>query len=95
MAYVRYPYAQDYADFMPGAVFVLLVVAALGTIFESEDQKFFLLQVWQNPDYLTSFVKNGTFLAFIPVFFEGGFWLVELGRQDARSSQDEGGSTAP
>ena len=66
MAYVRYPYTQDYADFMPGAVFVLLIVAALGTIFESDDQKFFLLQVWENPEYLMSFLKNGFFLAFIP-----------------------------
>ena len=32
MAYLRYPYTQDYADFMPGAVFVLLLVAALGHV---------------------------------------------------------------
>ena len=82
MAYLRYPYAQDYADFMPGAVFALLVVASLGTIFESDDQKFFLLQVWQNPAYLKSFLKNGTVLAFIPVFFEGVFWLLELNRME-------------
>lgn len=82
MAYLRYPYAQDYADFMPGAVFVLLVVAALGTIFESGQQKFFLVQVWNNRDYLLSFLKNGVFLAFIPVFFEGGFWMLELSREE-------------
>ena len=29
MAYIRYPYAQDYADFMPGAVFVLLLVVVV------------------------------------------------------------------
>ena len=41
MAYLRYPYTQDYADFMPGAVFVLLLVAALGYMFQSDDQQFF------------------------------------------------------
>jgi hypothetical protein len=82
MAYLRYPYAQSYADFMPAAVFVLLIVFSLGTIFESDDQKFFLLQVWQNTDYLKTFLKNGIVLAFIPVFFEGVFWLIELNRMD-------------
>jgi len=85
MAYLRYPYAQDYADFMPGAVFVLLVVAALGALHGSHDQKFFLPQVWQKPEYLLDFLRNGVFLAFIPVFFEGAFWLLELSRSDARS----------
>lgn len=42
MAYVRYPYAQDYADFLPGAVFVLLVVGSLGFLFHSQDQQFYL-----------------------------------------------------
>lgn len=75
MAYLRYPYTQDYADFMPGAVFVLLIVATLGYLFQSDDQKFFLQQVWQNKTYLMAFLKNGLFLAFVPVFFEGLYWL--------------------
>ena len=82
MAYLRYPYAQDYADFMPGAVFVLLIVAALGTLFESDDQKFFLATVWASEQYRLDFLRNGVFLAFIPVFFEGGFWLLELSREE-------------
>ena len=41
MAYLRYPYAQDYADFMPGAVFVLLLVGTLGYVFHSDDQQSF------------------------------------------------------
>ena len=168
MAYMRYPYAQDYADFMPGAVFVLLVVAALGSFFESEDQKFFLMQVYENreslpdepeskevrahvrgrfagsasgavelegeividgelageitlldeddalppsdpdagggddavvsggaagfmgsPDLRTMFLKNGVFLAFIPIFFEAGFWMFELTREEARQRERE------
>ena len=40
MAYFRYPYTQDYADFMPGAVFVLLLVGSLGVLFQSDDRRF-------------------------------------------------------
>jgi len=75
MAYMKYPYATDYADFMPGAVFVMLLVVALGFLFQSDDQKFFLTQVFANQAYLLSFLKNGVFLAFIPVFFEALYWL--------------------
>ena len=64
---------------MPGAVFVLLIVATLGYLFQSEDQKFFLAQIWKNKYYLVIFIKNGVFLAFIPVFFEACFWIVQLG----------------
>jgi hypothetical protein len=86
MAYLRYPYAQDYADFMPGAVFVLLLVASLGKLFGNEDQAFFLERVWRNQSYLIEFLRNGAYLAFIPVFFEGGFWLLELTRDEDRES---------
>ena len=86
MAYLRYPYAQDYADFMPGAVFVLLLVAALGFLFNSDDQKWFLLQVWGDSAILQDFVRNGAFLAFIPVFVESMVWVGMLyggaGRED-------------
>lgn len=78
MAYLRYPYASDYADFMPAALFVLLLVASLGYLFESEDQKFFLVQVWSNPEWTLSFARNGLSLAFVPVFAEGIFWLAHL-----------------
>ena len=51
MAYVRYPYTQDYADFMPAAVFVLLLVHGTGKAASSDrtDQKFFLLQRLAEP----------------------------------------------
>lgn len=77
MAYLRYPYAQDYADFMPAAVFGLLMVTALGYLFESADQKFFLKTVYSEPKFLESFLRNGLFLAFIPVFFEACYWLLD------------------
>jgi hypothetical protein len=82
MAYLKYPYAQDYADFIPGAVFALLIVATLGYLYQSDDQKFFLPQVYGNQEYLTIFLRNGVFLSFIPVFFEALFWLLHLGWED-------------
>ncbi|MEW4528404.1 hypothetical protein [Maioricimonas sp. JC845] len=98
MAYLRYPYAQDYADFMPGALFVLLLVAALGYLFGSPDQEFFLLRVTRNDSYLFSLLTNGVFLAFIPVFFELMFWMFELGRDaeavEADSASDPATSIA-
>jgi len=86
MAYLRYPYAQDYADFMPGAVFVLLLVFSLGKLHDSHDQVFFLKQIFANSGFTIDFLRNGTFLAFIPVFFEGAFWLFELSRKEEESS---------
>ena len=81
MAYLRYPYTQDYADFMPGAVFVLLLVASLGYLFESQDQQFFLERVLydaQHPEYRHMFLRNGLLLAFIPVFTEAVYWLLVI-----------------
>jgi hypothetical protein len=83
MAYVRYPYAQDYADFMPGALFVLLVVGAMGRLYGSSDHVFFLVQVFQNRDFLHSFLRNGAFLAFIPLFFEVGYWFSDMHRWES------------
>ncbi len=76
MAYLRYRYTQDYADFMPGALFVLLMVASLGQLFGSDDQKFFLLQVWRDGAYLRGFLSNGLMIAFIPVFSEAVYWVL-------------------
>jgi len=75
MAWLRYPYTQDYADFMPGAVFVLLLVLALGYLFRSDDQKFFLTQIWASPEYTRIFLRSGLLLAFTPVFAEAIYWL--------------------
>ena len=40
MAYLRYPYAQDYADFMQVLYLYLLLVGSLGYLFHSDDQQF-------------------------------------------------------
>jgi len=89
MAYLRYPYAQDYADFMPAAVFVLLLVFSLGTLHDSTDQKFFLPQVYEDHQLTLKFLRNGAFLAFIPVFFEGAFWLFELSVNDGEAEESK------
>jgi hypothetical protein len=78
MAYLRYPYAQDYADFMPGAVFVLLLVGSLGYLFHSDDQQFFLLRVWHDQLLLREFLRSGLTLAFVPVFSESLFWMFAI-----------------
>lgn len=78
MAYLRYPYTQDYADFMPGAVFVLLLVGALGYMFQSDDQQFFLLRVWENKPFLNAFLRSGLMLAFVPVFAEAIYWMLSI-----------------
>ncbi len=86
MAYLRYPYAQDYADFMPAAVFGLLMVTALGYLFESGDQKFFLKTIYDDKLFLESFLRNGLFLAFIPVFFEACYWLLNSLRAEKKAA---------
>ena len=78
MAYLRYPYAQDYADFMPGAVFVLLLVGSLGYLFHSDDQQFFLVRVWHDQQLLGEFLRSGLTLAFVPVFSEMLFWMFNI-----------------
>ena len=65
------------------SVFVLLLVFSLGSLHDSDDQKFFLPQIYESNALMLNFLRNGAFLAFIPVFFEGAFWLFELSRQDA------------
>lgn len=88
MAYLRYPYAQDYADFMPGAVFVYLLVTALGFLFESNTQNFFLVRVYADPVLWATYLRNDAFLAFIPVFFEAAFWLLALNSTRSANQQD-------
>ena len=92
MAYLRYPYAQDYADFMPGALFVLLLVGAMGRLYGSSDHVFFLVQVFQNREFSQSFLRNGAFLAFIPLFFEVGYWFRDMHRWESATL---GGESAP
>ena len=87
MAYLRYPYTQDYADFMPGAVFVLLLVGALGYMFQSDDQQFFVLRVWENKPFLNAFLRSGLMLAFVPVFAEAIYWMLSIFIDDSGNTE--------
>ena len=82
MAYAKYPYAQDYADFMPAAFFVVGMVAFLGYIHNSQDQQFYLWRVYSNPQFRMQFISNGLFLAFVPVFTEAVYWLLAVSRMN-------------
>ena len=83
------PVAAMFGIYVAGMV----VVTALGYLFGSNDQQYFLLRVWQKPEYQLEFMRNGALLAFIPVFFEGAFWLVELSRRE--DDDEAGGLDAP
>lgn len=82
MAYLRYPYAQDFADLMPAATFVLLLVTTLGFVFRSTTQHFYLVRVLEKQALTEALLNNSVFLAFIPVFSEAIFWLAELLRDE-------------
>lgn len=90
MTCLRHPCTQDQAAFMHGAVLVLLLVAAPGILFGSEDQKFFLAAVWQSEERRLDLLRNGVCLAFIPVCFEGACWLLELSREDPPAQRSAG-----
>lgn len=92
MAFARYPYAQDFADYMPAAFFVVGMVAFLGFIHQSDDQQFYLMRVYGNPDFRVNFLSNGLFLAFVPVFAEAIFWLLHvthLNKQEHAAAQED------
>jgi hypothetical protein len=65
---------------MPAAAFVFIMVTFLGFLFQSPDQQFFLARVYADDSQWNALLTNGVFLAFIPVFFEAVFWVVELYR---------------
>ena len=58
------------------ALFLLLLVASLGYLIDSEDQKFFLLQILDEDSYLHTFLQNVLLLAFIQVFTEALSWML-------------------
>lgn len=78
MAYVRYPYTEDYANFMPIVVFLLLLVWVLGYVFPTGTTEVFLLQIWYKEDLFREFLRSGLNLAFIPVFSEALFWMMQI-----------------
>ena len=83
MAYIKYPYAQDYASFIPGILFVvvlLLVFAGymggdfqslMRDLYDKEEAGYFAQGAlfWK-------FLKDGVIIAFYPVFGEVVFFYL-------------------
>ena len=84
MAYLKYPYAQDYASFIPGILFVVVLLLAfvvymdapfqylLEDIYKEEREGYFAQGAlfWK-------FCKDGVMIAFYPVFGEVVFLYLQ------------------
>ncbi|MEC7984298.1 MAG: hypothetical protein VX278_03985 [Myxococcota bacterium] len=94
MAYMKYPYAQDYASFIPGILFVVVLLLAfsgymggnfqflMADIYKTEEVNFFAKGAlfWK-------FLKDGVMIAFYPVFGEVIFYYLMY--QDLQEQEDE------
>jgi len=83
MAYMKYPYAQDYASFIPGILFVVVLLLAFAgymggnfqflmeDIYKTEEVGYFVRGAlfWK-------FLKDGVMIAFYPVFGEVVFYYL-------------------
>ena len=83
MAYMKYPYAQDYASFIPGILFVVVLLLAFAGYMGGNFQ--FLLKEIYNTEEVGYFVrgalfwkflKDGVMIAFYPVFGEVVFFYL-------------------
>ena len=90
MAYLKYPYAQDYASFIPGILFVVVLLLAFVVYMKGPFQ--FLLEDIYNQERIGyfargalfwKFMKDGVMIAFYPVFGEVVFFY--LLHQDLQS----------
>ncbi len=88
MAYFRYPYVDDYASFIPGILFVIVLLLAFVVYMtpQGEDLPFqFLWNDLQDREYqpffakgslFWKFLKDGVMIAFYPVFGEVVFFYL-------------------
>ncbi len=83
MAYLKYPYAQDYASFIPGILFVVVLLLAFVVYMKGPFQ--FLLEDIYNQEragyfargaLFWKFLKDGVMIAFYPVFGEVVFFYL-------------------
>ena len=83
MAYMKYPYAQDYASFIPGILFVVVLLLAFAGYMGGNFQ--FLMKDIYNTEEVGYFVrgalfwkflKDGVMIAFYPVFGEVVFFYL-------------------
>ena len=94
MAYFRYPYAEDYASFIPGILFVVVLLLAFVAGMNGPFQ-FFIDDIAKRaePGYFDQgalfwkFLRDGLLIAFYPVFGEVIFFYLQY--QKLRQEQDD------
>lgn len=97
MAWFRYPYADDYASFIPGILFVVVLLLAFVAAMNGPFQ-FFVVDIAARaePGYFErgalfwKFLRDGLFIAFYPVFGEVVFFYLQAQRlrREEQSAED-------
>ncbi len=96
MAYFKYPYADDYAGFIPGILFVVVLLLAFVAAMSGPFQ-FFVVDVanrseagfFEQGALLWKFLQDGLMIAFYPVFGEVIFFYLQYQRLRAAEEKDE------
>ncbi len=87
MAWFKYPYAQAYASFIPGILFVVVLLLAFVAAMNGPFQ-FFIVDIFNRaePGYFEQgalfwkFLRDGLLIAFYPVFGEVVFFYLQAQR---------------
>jgi len=93
MAYMDYPYADDYASFIPGILFVVVLLLAFVGMMGGNFQ-FFMQDIvgreevgfFKQGALFWKFLKDGCLIAFYPVFGEVIFFYLQY--QDLKQADD-------
>jgi hypothetical protein len=96
MAYFKYPYVEEYASFIPGILFVVVLLLAFAGYMGGEFQ-FLLQDIWlreQEPFFAQGalfwkFMKDGLIIAFYPVLGEVIFFYLMSQDLQREHSEDE------
>ena len=96
MAYFKYPYADDYAAFIPGILFVVVLLLAFVAAMSGPFQ-FFIVDVanraesgfFEQGALLWKFLQDGLMIAFYPVFGEVVFFYLQYQRLRASEEREE------
>lgn len=93
MAYLKYPYADDYAGFIPGILFVVVLLLAFVGMMGGNFQFFFQdamgrqeAEFFSEGALFWKFLKDGCLIAFYPVFGEVIFFYLQY--QDLKRADD-------
>ena len=93
MAYFRYPYVQEYASFIPGILFIVVLLLAFVAYMDGPFQ-FLLVDIHERESLpffakgslFWKFLKDGVMIAFYPVFGEVVFFYLLY--QDLQNDPD-------